>query len=72
MWHVSWLNEWPIELRGRELLEFQNQYFARDIAPRSNKILKWLKFPNYLVGWAHPGIAYQDQVVDKFFATVTI
>lgn len=72
MWHVHWLQEWPIKLQGQALLEFQNRYFARDITPNNNKILKLLKFPNYLVGWAHPGIACQDQVVDKFFATVTI
>lgn len=72
MWHVPWLKEWPINLHGQALLEFQNRYFARDIAPKNDKILKLLKFPNYLVGWAHPGIEYQDQVVDKFFSTVTI
>jgi len=72
MWHVPWIEEWPIKLQGQELLEFRNRYFARDITPNSNKILKLLKFPNYLVGWAHPGIEYQDQIVDKFFSTVTI
>jgi hypothetical protein len=72
MWHVPWLQEWPIKLQGQALLEFQNQYFARDITPDNHKILKLLKLTKYFVGWAHPGIAYQDQVVDKFFATVTI
>lgn len=72
MWHVNWLQEWPIKLQGQALLEFQNRYFARDIAPDNYKILNLLKYPNYLVGWAHPGIEYQDQVVDKFFSTVTI
>ena len=72
MWYVPWLQEWPIKLQGQAMLEFQNQYFARDIAPNNYKILNLLKYPNYLVGWAHPGIAYQDQVVDKFFATVII
>jgi hypothetical protein len=72
MWHVPWLQEWPITLQGQALLEFQNQYFARDIVPDNHKILKRLKFPNNFVGWAHPGIKYQDQVVDRFFATVTI
>ena len=72
MWHVPWLQEWPIKLQGQALLEFQNQYFARDIAPDNHKILKLLTLPKYYVGWAHPGIAYQDRVVDKFFATVTI
>lgn len=72
MWHITWLREWPIKLQGRELLEFQNRYFARDITPNNNKILKLLKFSNELVGWAHPGIVYHARVVDKFFSTVTI
>ena len=72
MWHVHWLDEWPIRLQGRELLEFQNRYFARDMAPNNNKILKLLRSPKSLVGWAHPGIVYQARVVDKFFSTVTI
>jgi hypothetical protein len=72
MWYLPWVKEWPIALQGQELLEFQNRYFARDIVPRDDKILKLLKFPNYLIGWAHPGIEYQDQIVDKFFSTVTI
>jgi hypothetical protein len=71
MWQVPWIEEWPIKLQGQALLEFQNRHFARDIAP-AHKILNLLKFPNDFVGWAHPGIEYQDQVVDKFFATVII
>jgi hypothetical protein len=72
MWRVPWLKEWPIKLQGQALLDFQHRFFARDIAPDNYKILKLLKLPTHFVGWAHPGIAYQDQVVDKFFATVTI
>jgi hypothetical protein len=69
---VPWLLEWPIKLQGRALLEFQNQNFARDIAPNNFRILDFLKLSSGAIGWAHPGIAYQDQVVDKFFATLTI
>ena len=72
MWMVPWIREWPIMLKGQELLEFQNQYFARDIAPNNNKILDLLKYSDDLVGFAHPGIAYQDEVVNKFFRTLDI
>ena len=72
MWLVPWIREWPIKLKGRELLEFQNQYFARDIAPNNNKILDLLQYSDDLVGFAHPGIAYQDEVVNKFFRTLDI
>jgi hypothetical protein len=59
-------------LRGKDLINFANEYFARDIMPKNYGMFDFLKLAPDLTGWAHPGISYQDRVVKEFFSKITI
>lgn len=67
--YIAWLPEWPIDLKGKDLLNFQNQNFARDILPENYSIWPASKHDKNQFGRAHPGIKFQNKVVDKFFST---
>jgi hypothetical protein len=72
IYHAPWLPKWPIKLQGQELLDFQNQYFARDIMPKNYRMFDFLTHNRDMGGWAHPGVEFQNHIVNKFFSTITI
>ena len=71
--YIPTMPEWYTDkLQGRALVLFANEYFARDIIPRKHRMHNYLISNPTLNGWAHPGVPYQDLVVNEFFSKITI
>jgi len=61
---------WP--LPGDGTIEHKNQNLSRDIYPKNFSTFPALDGRHDFSGWAHPGTAQQQSVVDHFFAKIKL
>ena len=70
---IHTMPEWASgKFQGQDLLDFANQHFARDIMPKNYSMLGFVKYTPDLIGWAHPGVKYQNRVVNEFFSKIAL
>jgi hypothetical protein len=65
----NWQND---KLQGQDLIHWANQHFARDITPKNYSMFNFSIPESASTGWAHPGVVYQDLVVEEFFTKITV